>query len=70
MNLQVNKAISDKLSGIDSKKYPNVAKKIKFEAGKQMVINMVFNKLSQFKDWNFENAISDIEVNLMGLSNE
>lgn len=70
MNTDVKNAIIEKLDEISKKEYPAIYKKIQFNAGKELVVNSIYTKLSTFPNWSFENALSDVEINLNGLGNE
>ncbi len=70
MKTNIEEAIKSKLTNIDNAKYPCIINNIRYKTGLNKVVNMVYNRLTEFTNWTFENAISDVELTLSNLGNE
>lgn len=70
MNTIIHNKIEAILKDLDPEKYNRICQKIKFEDGKKLVINMIYNSLEDFPSFSLENAITDVEIQLKGLENE
>lgn len=70
MNATIKENIISILDNIDPNEYNRISDKLKFKDGKELVINMIYNRLEQFPSWNFANALADVEVTLKGFQNE
>ena len=51
-------------------KYPNIVKFMKYKVGKDIVINMVYNRLINFPNYTLANCITDVELFLNEQGNE
>lgn len=70
MNAEIKKEIIDVLDKCDGKEYPHICHKLHFVDGKELIVNMVYNKLESFPNWTMGNVLSDVEVTLSGLNDE
>lgn len=70
MNEQIKEKLNEVLSKCDGKKYPNICKKLSFSEGKELVVNMVYERLVDFPDWDLSNALADADYFLSSLDNE
>lgn len=70
MKAQIEKAIKMQLANLDNTKYHNIIDNIRYESGLRKVINMIYNRLTEFENWSFENAMTDVELTLSNLGNE
>ena len=57
------------LDNIDSEQYNRIADKLKYVDGRELVVNMIYNRLEQFPSYSFANALADVEVTLKGFQN-
>ena len=51
------------------KKHNRIADKLKYVDGRELVVNMIYNRLEQFPSYSFANALADVEVTLKGFQN-
>jgi hypothetical protein len=70
MNPIIKKEIEDFVEKCNSTQFPMMCKKTQFKEGKELVVNMVYNRLKSFPNWNINNAVSDVEIYLNDLENE
>jgi hypothetical protein len=70
MNPEIKEKLTQIVSNCDTTKYPNICKKTSFKDGKDLVVNMIYNRLEKFPNWELDSAISDVELNLAGLQDE
>jgi hypothetical protein len=70
MNAKIKENINSILDNIDSEQYNRIADKLKFKDGRELVVNMIYNRLEQFPTYTFSNALADVEVTLKGFQNE
>jgi hypothetical protein len=69
MNAKIKENINSILDNIDSEQYNRIADKLKYVDGRELVVNMIYNRLEQFPSYSFANAIADVEVTLKGFQN-
>ena len=69
MNAKIKENINSILDNIDSEQYNRIADKLKYVDGRELVVNMIYNRLEQFPSYNFANALADVEVTLKGFQN-
>jgi hypothetical protein len=70
MNAKIKENINKNLDNIDVEQYNRISQKLKFEDGRELVVNMIYSRLEQFPSWSFANALSDVEVTLKGFQND
>jgi hypothetical protein len=70
MNAKIEENINSILDNIDSEQYNRIADKLKYVDGRELVVNMIYNRLEQFPSYSFANALADVEVTLKGFQNE
>jgi hypothetical protein len=70
MNAKIEENINSILDNIDSEQYNRIADKLKYVDGRELVVNMIYNRLEQFPSYSFANALADVEVTLKGFHNE
>ena len=70
MNAKIKENINSILDNIDSEQYNRIADKLKYVDGRELVVNMIYNRLEQFPTYSFANALADVEVTLKGFQNE
>lgn len=70
MNQKLKNSINSNLDNLDAKVYSSISEKIKFKDGRELVINMIYQRLNDFPSWNFGNAIADTELTLKGFQDE
>jgi len=70
MNAKIKENINSILDNIDSEQYNRIADKLKYVDGRELVVNMIYNRLEQFPSYSFANALADVEVTLKGFQNE
>lgn len=70
MNAKIRQRIEGILDGIDPVKYNRISQKLLFTDGRELVINMIYNRLEEFPAWTFANALDNTEIYLKGLENE
>jgi hypothetical protein len=70
MNAKIKENINSILDNLDAEQYNRISDKLKFEDGRELVVNMIYNRLEQFPSYSFANAIADVEVTLKGFQNE
>ena len=70
MNAKIKENINSILDNIDSEQYNRIADKLKYVDGRELVVNMIYNRLEQFPSYSFANALADVEVTLKGFHNE
>ena len=70
MNAKIKENINSILDNIDSEQYNRIADKLKYVDGRELVVNMIYNRLEQFPNYSFANALADVEVTLKGFQNE
>ena len=69
MNAKIKENINSILDNIDSQQYNRIADKLKYVDGRELVVNMIYNRLEQFPSYSFANALADVEVTLKGFQN-
>jgi len=69
MNAKIEENINSILDNIDSEQYNRIADKLKYVDGRELVVNMIYNRLEQFPSYSFANALADVEVTLKGFQN-
>ena len=69
MNAKIKENINNILDNIDSQQYNRIADKLKYVDGRELVVNMIYNRLEQFPSYSFANALADVEVTLKGFQN-
>jgi hypothetical protein len=69
MNAKIKENINSILDNIDSEQYNRIADKLKYVDGRELVVNMIYNRLEQFPSYSFANALADVEVTLKGFQN-
>jgi hypothetical protein len=70
MNAKIKENINSILDNIDSEQYNRISDKLKYVDGRELVVNMIYNRLEQFPNYSFANALADVEVTLKGFQNE
>jgi hypothetical protein len=70
MNAKIKENINKNLDNIDVEQYNRISQKLKFEDGRELVVNMIYSRLEQFPNYSFENALADVEVTLKGFQND
>jgi len=70
MNAKIKENINSILDNLDAEQYNRISDKLKFQDGRELVVNMIYNRLEQFPSYNFANALADVEVTLKGFHNE
>lgn len=70
MNPKIKDNINSILDTLDAEQYNRIADKLKFKDGRELVVNMIYNRLEQFPNYSFANALADVEVTLKGFQNE
>jgi hypothetical protein len=70
MNAKIKENINSILDNLDTEQYNRISDKLKFEDGRELVVNMIYNRLEEFPEYNFGNALADVEVTLKGFQNE
>lgn len=70
MNAKIKDNINKVLDNLDAEQYNRISDKLKFKDGRELVVNMIYNRLEQFPSWNFANVLADVEVTLKGFQNE
>lgn len=66
METKIREKIENVLKNLDPRIYNRITQKLKFADGKELVVNMIYNRLVDFPSWTIENALSDTEINLKG----
>jgi hypothetical protein len=70
MNAKIKDNINSILDTLDAEQYNRISDKLKFKDGRELVVNMIYNRLEQFPTYTFANALADVEVTLKGFQNE
>lgn len=70
MNAKIKDNINSILDTLDAEQYNRISDKLKFQDGRELVVNMIYNRLEQFPSYSFANALADVEVTLKGFQNE
>jgi hypothetical protein len=70
MNPKVKAQIENVITALPSSNYNRINQEIATETGKEKVINMIYNRITQHENFSFENALADVEFNLKKLENE
>jgi hypothetical protein len=70
MNAKIKENINSILDNLDAEQYNRISDKLKFKDGRELVVNMIYNRLEQFPSYSFANALADVEVTLKGFQNE
>jgi hypothetical protein len=70
MNAKIKENINKNLDNIDVEQYNRISQKLKFEDGRELVVNMIYSRLEQFPSWSFANTLADVEVTLKGFQND
>lgn len=70
MNEKIKDELLVALNKCDNKHYPKICEKMQYKNGRELVVNMVYNRLVSFPNWDVRTALSDVEINLKGFADE